>query len=99
MYPVDIMYTKAPEADYLDAAAQATLQIHVSEPPGDVLIFLTGQEEIEACEEILKQRTKGCDANRGRLLLPCLLRAVAALPLPSLHLVPCVSAAFDSSSA
>lgn len=25
------------------------------QPPGDVLIFLTGQEEIEACEELLKQ--------------------------------------------
>ena len=32
-----------------------TLQIHVSQPAGDVLIFLTGQEEIEACEELLKQ--------------------------------------------
>ncbi len=25
------------------------------QPAGDVLIFLTGQEEIEACEELLKQ--------------------------------------------
>lgn len=54
-YPVDILYTKAPEADYLHAAAVTTLQIHVTQPPGDVLIFLTGQEEIEACEELLRQ--------------------------------------------
>lgn len=54
-YPVDILYTKAPEADYLHAAVVTTLQIHVSQPPGDVLIFLTGQEEIEAAEELLKQ--------------------------------------------
>ena len=54
-YPVDILYTKAPEADYLHAAVVTTLQIHVSQPPGDILIFLTGQEEIEAAEELLKQ--------------------------------------------
>ena len=52
---MDILYTKAPEADYLHAAVVTALQIHVSQPPGDVLIFLTGQEEIEAAEELLKQ--------------------------------------------
>ena len=54
-YPVDIMYTKAPESDYLNAAVVTTIQVHATQPPGDVLIFLTGQEEIEACEELLKQ--------------------------------------------
>ncbi|CAI5489924.1 unnamed protein product [Closterium sp. Naga37s-1] len=58
-YPVDIHYTKAPEADYLDAAVVTVLQIHVTQPAGDVLVFLTGQEEIEAAEEILRHRTKG----------------------------------------
>lgn len=43
------------QADYLHAAVVTTLQIHVSQPAGDVLIFLTGQEEIEACEELLRQ--------------------------------------------
>jgi HrpA-like RNA helicase len=37
-YPVDILYTKAPEADYLDAAVVTVLQIHVTQPPGDVLV-------------------------------------------------------------
>ena len=47
-YPVDIYYTKAPEADYLDAAMVSVLQIHLTQPlPGDILVFLTGQEEIE----------------------------------------------------
>ncbi|PSC75579.1 pre-mRNA-splicing factor ATP-dependent RNA helicase DHX16 [Micractinium conductrix] len=68
-YPVDIMYTKAPEADYLHAAVVTTLQIHVSQPEGDVLIFLTGQEEIEACEEMLKQRTRGMGSKIGELII------------------------------
>lgn len=30
-YPVDILYTKAPEADYVDAAAVTTLQVHATQ--------------------------------------------------------------------
>lgn len=41
-YPVDVFYTQAPEADYIDAAVVTALQIHVKEPLGDILIFLTG---------------------------------------------------------
>ncbi|OIW19863.1 hypothetical protein TanjilG_27229 [Lupinus angustifolius] len=58
-YPVEINFTKAPEADYLDAAIVTSLQIHVTQPPGDIWVFLTGQEEIETAEEMLKQRTRG----------------------------------------
>jgi pre-mRNA-splicing factor ATP-dependent RNA helicase DHX16 len=68
-YPVDILYTKAPEADYLHAAVVTTLQIHATQPPGDVLIFLTGQEEIEAAEELLKQRTRGLGTKIGELII------------------------------
>lgn len=57
-YPVDILYTKAPEADYIDATIVSVLHTHVTQPPGDILVFLTGQEEIEACEEELKRRTR-----------------------------------------
>ncbi|GBG24565.1 ATP-dependent RNA helicase DHX8 [Hondaea fermentalgiana] len=69
-YPVDIMHTKAPEADYLDAAVVTTLQIHISEPtPGDILIFLTGQEEIEAAREMLVQRTRGLGSRIKELIV------------------------------
>ena len=53
-FPVEVLYAKAPESDYLDAALITVMQIHLSEPPGDVLLFLTGQEEIDtACQLIL----------------------------------------------
>lgn len=68
-YPVDIFYSKAPEADYLDAAVSTVLKVHVSEPAGDVLVFLTGQEEIEAAEELLKQRTKGLGSRIAELIV------------------------------
>ncbi|XP_034244398.1 pre-mRNA-splicing factor ATP-dependent RNA helicase DHX16 [Thrips palmi] len=57
-FPVDIYYTKAPEADYIDAATVSILQIHATQPLGDILVFLTGQEEIETCQEILQERVK-----------------------------------------
>ncbi|XP_027125919.1 pre-mRNA-splicing factor ATP-dependent RNA helicase DEAH1-like isoform X1 [Coffea arabica] len=70
-FPVEIHYTKAPEADYLDAAIVTALQIHVTQPPadGDILVFLTGQEEIETAEEILKQRTRGLGTKIAELII------------------------------
>jgi pre-mRNA-splicing factor ATP-dependent RNA helicase DHX16 len=68
-YPVDIYYTKAPEADYLDAAVVTVLQIHITQPRGDVLVFLTGQEEIETAEEVLQQRIKGLGTRVGELII------------------------------
>ncbi|CAB9525435.1 splicing factor ATP-dependent RNA helicase [Seminavis robusta] len=55
-FPVEILYTKEPEPDYLDAAMITVMQIHLSEPAGDVLVFLTGQEEIDTCCETLFTR-------------------------------------------
>ncbi|CAO3647358.1 unnamed protein product [Cunninghamella blakesleeana] len=52
-FPVEIYYTPEPERDYLEAAIRTVLQIHVSEGEGDILVFLTGEEEIEqACRKI-----------------------------------------------
>lgn len=70
-FPVDIYYTKAPEADYLDACVVTVLQIHITQPLGDVLVFLTGQEEIEACQEMLMERTRKLGSKiRELVILP-----------------------------
>jgi HrpA-like RNA helicase len=52
-FPVKQFHTPAPEEDYLDAAMIAALQIHREQPAGDILVFLAGQEEIEALEKLL----------------------------------------------
>lgn len=45
-----------PERDYLEAAIRTVVQIHVCEGEGDILVFLTGEEEIEdACKKIAKE--------------------------------------------
>jgi pre-mRNA-splicing factor ATP-dependent RNA helicase DHX16 len=50
-YPVDIHYTPQPEANYLAAAITTVFQIHTTQGKGDILVFLTGQDEIEAAEQ------------------------------------------------
>ncbi len=55
LHPVEIFYTPEAERDYLEAAIRTVMQIHSCEDPGDILLFLTGQQEIEdACTQIRK---------------------------------------------
>lgn len=42
MHPVEILYSASPEPDYLDAALITVQKIHLEEPIGDILLFLTG---------------------------------------------------------
>ena len=55
-HPVEILYTKAPERNYVEAAIRTAVQIHLPEAAGDILVFLTGEVEIETCcQEIRDQ--------------------------------------------
>ncbi|OON15590.1 helicase protein, partial [Opisthorchis viverrini] len=76
-YPVEILYSLEPENDYLDAALNTVMQIHLTEPPGDILVFLTGQEEIDSGCEILYERMKALGSDVPELII---LPVYAALP-------------------
>ncbi|KAF8625194.1 hypothetical protein AX15_005499 [Amanita polypyramis BW_CC] len=76
-YPVETLYTKEPETDYMDASLITVMQIHLSEPPGDVLLFLTGQEEIDTACEILYERMKALGPKVPDLII---LPIYSALP-------------------
>lgn len=63
-HPVEIFYTPEPERDYLEAAIRTVIQIHDCEAEGDILLFLTGEEEIEdACRKISLEVDEGARAN------------------------------------
>lgn len=68
-FPVDIYYTRAPEADYVDACVVSVLQIHATQPLGDILVFLTGQDEIETCNEMLQDRVKRLGSKLKELII------------------------------
>lgn len=76
-FPVEILYTKEPENDYLDASLITVMQIHLREPSGDVLLFLTGQEEIDTACEILYERMKSLGPEVPELII---LPVYSALP-------------------
>ena len=85
-YPVDIYYTKSPEPDYIEAAVITALQIHISQADelfkeenygGDILIFLTGQEEIELAKRMINNQLKKL---RGQIPNCVVLPIYAALP-------------------
>ncbi|XP_062162694.1 pre-mRNA-splicing factor ATP-dependent RNA helicase DEAH10 [Alnus glutinosa] len=67
-FPVDIFYTHHAEPDYLDATLITILQIHLEESPGDILVFLTGQEEIESVERLVKERLQQLPEGSRKLL-------------------------------
>jgi len=65
-HPVEIFYTPEPEKDYLEAAIRTVMQIHMCEEiVGDVLLFLTGQEEIEEACKRLKRDTENLGPEVG----------------------------------
>lgn len=69
MYPVSLFYTDEPVRDYIAAAIEQVLQIHQNEPNGDILVFLTGEAEIDrAVSRTLKrleELSDGADLGRG----------------------------------
>ncbi|KAK3808611.1 MAG: P-loop containing nucleoside triphosphate hydrolase protein [Benniella sp.] len=76
-FPYEVLYTKEPESDYLDASLITVMQIHLSEPAGDILLFLTGQEEIDTAAEILYERMKALGPMVPELII---LPVYSALP-------------------
>ncbi|KAF6224174.1 hypothetical protein HO133_010748 [Letharia lupina] len=71
MYPVDTMYLEEPAENYVERAVKTVFDIHASESDGDILIFLTGREEIDTALQLI--------ADRAASLHP---RAQSVLSLP-----------------
>ncbi|KAL7746407.1 Pre-mRNA-splicing factor ATP-dependent RNA helicase PRP16 [Sorochytrium milnesiophthora] len=69
-FPVDLMFSKSPCDDYVEAAVKRALAIHLTHPPGDILIFMTGQEDIEATCLALQERLDEMDEPPPLLVLP-----------------------------
>ncbi|GAB4840130.1 Pre-mRNA-splicing factor ATP-dependent RNA helicase DEAH10 [Ancistrocladus abbreviatus] len=67
-FPVDVYYTEHAVTDYVDAVIITIFQIHLEEVPGDVLVFLTGQEEIEGVEGLIQERIRQLPEGKQQLL-------------------------------
>ena len=69
-FPVEIFHSKTPCEDYVDSAVNQVLQIHLSLPPGDILVFMTGQEDIEITCQVIKERLSQLDEPPPLAVLP-----------------------------
>ena len=77
MFPVDVHYLADPTKDYLRACLETVLQIHTKEPAGDILVFLTGADEVTSlCQAINEVGGKGSE---GLTLTPTGLFGAMAL--------------------
>lgn len=83
-FPVNIYYTKSPEANFIDGTVVTVLQIHLSQIKrsdeskssrkiipvgGDILCFLPGQQEIEETQALLESRLVNKDPDIPELII------------------------------
>ncbi|KAH8907165.1 P-loop containing nucleoside triphosphate hydrolase protein [Coniochaeta sp. PMI_546] len=67
-YPIDILYLESPAEDYVEKAISTVFDIHTSEPMGDILVFLTGREEIENAVQAVSERSSQLPPHSKSLL-------------------------------
>ena len=69
-FPVDLFFSKTIMEDYVDAAVKQALTIHLQHGPGDILIFMTGQEDIEATCVLIAERLSKLENTTPMDVLP-----------------------------
>ncbi|KAI5657251.1 hypothetical protein M9H77_26044 [Catharanthus roseus] len=55
-FNVEGFYLKDPAPDHLQTTVSIVLSIHAREPIGDILVFLTGQDDIDAAVQFLSKK-------------------------------------------
>lgn len=57
-FPVDVFYSKTATPDYVETAVKQVMTIHLGnlKSDGDILVFMTGQEDIEATCELINEK-------------------------------------------
>jgi len=73
-HPVEIMHAAEPIEDFLEGCVRVFVQIHLHEAPGDILVFLPGQDDIESLAKSIRTLVAK---------LPTPLSKVLVLPLYS----------------
>ena len=67
-YPVDILYLEEAADNYVEKVVDTVFRIHDKEPDGDILVFLTGRDEIETAIEKIAERAVDLPATQDRIL-------------------------------
>ena len=68
-FQVTYNYAKSTPEDYVDAAVKKAIEVHLRYPQGDILVFMTGQEDIEATCLLLNERLKRFEGNVPKIVI------------------------------
>ena len=68
-FPVETFFAKSVQEDYVMAAVKQALQIHFNSPPGDILVFMTGQEDILGTATVLAEKMEKLGTDSPPLLV------------------------------
>ncbi|CAG8537231.1 15639_t:CDS:10, partial [Acaulospora morrowiae] len=68
MFPVDIHYLEESCSDYVETAIQTVFDIHVKLPPGDILVFMTGRDEIDRTVGEISERAATLPRSATKIL-------------------------------
>ncbi|XP_015914120.1 pre-mRNA-splicing factor ATP-dependent RNA helicase PRP16 [Parasteatoda tepidariorum] len=69
-FPVELFFSKNPVEDYVNAAVNQVLQIHLQPTFGDILVFMPGQEDIEVTCELVAERLGAIENAPQLAILP-----------------------------
>lgn len=70
-FNVETFYIEEPVADYIQAAVSTVMSLNQQEPIGDILVFLTGQDEIDTAVQLLTEEAQNLGKpSPGLLVLP-----------------------------
>ncbi|KAM0339722.1 hypothetical protein ACHAPQ_001538 [Fusarium lateritium] len=67
-YPIDILYLESPSENYVEKAIDVVFDIHTQEGEGDILVFLTGREEIDNAIQAVSERLMDLNPKYGSLM-------------------------------
>ncbi|KAH8163915.1 hypothetical protein CIB48_g4323 [Xylaria polymorpha] len=67
-YPIDVLYLESPAEDYVEKVVSTVFDIHNTEPVGDILVFLTGREEIDSAVQTIAERAISLPSGAPSLL-------------------------------
>ncbi|KAK7048091.1 P-loop containing nucleoside triphosphate hydrolase protein [Favolaschia claudopus] len=87
-HPVKIYHSAQGQQDYVDAALRTFFQIHIDQPPGDVLIFLPGQEDIESLEKSIELFANQLPQGHPEVMVVPMFAALQASQMPRVFAVP-----------
>jgi len=81
--PMQQHYAQDPVSDYIQAAVTTAVAVHEQDLPGDILIFLTGQEECETAVSMLEEEARRYRRAQGSSLRLMPVALYAGLPAAS----------------